>query len=79
MADIRKKPTPIEATVVVERFGRGRNRYEARPATMSVSGNPVPFEVEDFISYGWTRRGAQWGCVGKVISYLRMRTKELEK
>jgi hypothetical protein len=79
MEDTHKKGTPIEATVEVERFGRGRNRYEARPARMSVGGKPVSFQVEDFITYGWTRRGAQRQCVRKVISYLKMRAKKLEK
>lgn len=79
MEENPKKGTPIEATVEVDRRGRGGRRYEARPARMSVGGKPVSFQVEHFITYGRTRRGAQRRCVRKVISYLKTRAEELKK
>ena len=79
MVEHSKKGTPIEATVEVDRLGRGRGRYEARPTRMSVGGTAVSFRMEDFVSYGWTRRGAHKRCLRKVIAFLRIRAKELGK
>ena len=77
MEVIRKKRTPIEATVEVDRCSRGGRRYEARPTRMSVNGTAVSFRIEDFVSYGWTRRGAHKRCLQKVIAFLKIRAKEL--
>jgi len=54
----RKKGEPIQATIHVESYGTGDHRYEARPVTMAIRGLEVSFQVEDFIAYGRTRRGA---------------------
>jgi hypothetical protein len=79
MGNDPKKRTPIEATVEVERFGRRGHRYEARPARMTIGGTSVSFRTEDFVTYGWTQRGARKRCLRKVISYLKQRARDQGK
>ncbi|MFQ5904927.1 MAG: hypothetical protein ACE5JO_14685 [Candidatus Binatia bacterium] len=71
----RKRGTPIEATIEVERYNTGVRRYEARPLRMAVRGKVITFRMEDFIAYGWTARAARRRCLKKVLPYLTERAK----
>ena len=71
----RKKGEPIQATIQVESYGTGDHRFEARPVTMAIRGLEVSFQVEDFIAYGRTRRGARMRCLEKVVVFLKEQAK----
>ena len=71
----RRKGSPIEASIEVDRFGNGVRRYRASPVRMVVRGKELSFQVEDFITYGRTRRGAGKRCLEKVVAFLKEQAK----
>ena len=75
----RRKGSPIDASIEVERYGTGARRYRASPVRMAIRGKEVSFQFEDFIAYGWTRRGPGKRCLAKVVSFLKEEVKTHEE
>ncbi len=74
----RSKGAPIQVVVGVERYATGRSRFEARPVSMTVRGKEIPFQADEFVAYGWTRRAARKRCLAKVLPYVQKRAKDLK-
>ena len=75
----RRKGSPIEASIEVERYRNGVHRYRASPFRMAIRGEELSFQVEDFIAYGRTRRGTKKRCLAKVVSFLKEKAKAHEE
>ncbi len=75
----RRKGSPIEAFIVVERYRDGVHNYRASPVRMAIRGKEISFQVEDFIAYGRTQRGARKRCLAKVVSFLKEKAKAHEE
>ncbi len=75
----RSKGSPIEAFIEVERYRDGVHNYRASPVRMAIRGKEVSFQFEDFIAYGWTRRGPGKRCLAKVVSFLKEEVKTHEE
>ena len=58
-------------TVWVERYGKAAKRYRARPIDLWSRGKWITLDIDDFITYGFTRRSAQRRCIEKLEAHMR--------